>query len=85
MNGDERDALIKLKATFEERWKNHDKRSEEIWKEMQGNIKGIFSKLSILPCKIHEEKFKGHDKQIAWIWRLLIVLLIVFIGALSRS
>jgi len=80
VNGDERDRLIKLEATMKERWDNHDKRSDEIWKRIEGNIKGIFGKLDVLKCQTHAEKFNGHSKQIAYLWTLLVLMLSSCVG-----
>ena len=81
MNGEERDKLIALEAETKVRWDNHAQRSEEIWTQIQGQIKAIFCKLDNLQCQAHAEKHKGHNKQIAWIWGLMLLIL----GCLVRA
>ncbi len=79
MNGDDKkyfnERLVRLETLFKERWDNHDKRSEEIWKEMQGNIKAIFHKFGKLQCGVHIERMKGLDTQIVRIWALIILII----------
>ena len=87
MNGEERDELIKLKALTEEKWRSHDIRSEEIWKEIRGNIKGIFAKLDNLPCGSHTEKFAHMESSIARLWFgfTIVILVGIVLGIYAKA
>ena len=85
MNGDDKKYLEKmfegLNTRFEdwrdyteERWNSHDKRSDDIWKEIRTNISWIMSKISILPCEKHTERMKWHTKAITALWTVIIIL-----------
>ena len=80
MTDEERDRLIALETETKIRWDNHSKRSEEIWGQIQGQIKAIFCKLDKLQCQSHKEKLNGIDKQMACFWGILIIL----IGCMAR-
>ena len=84
MNGDEvkiiSNGLSALKATVEERWKAHDKRSEDIWGEMREDVRNINSKLDNLPCASHIEKLKSLGIRINWIYGLIGSLIILLVG-----
>jgi len=87
MNGEERDELIKLKALTEEKWRSHDIRSEEIWREIRGNIKAIFTKLDHLPCGTHTEKFKHIEGSIAKLWFGFVVVILsgIVLGIYAKA
>jgi len=80
MEQEERDRLTVIETETKIRWDNHDKRSEEIWKEVKGSIKAIFIKLDNLQCQTHAEKHRGHNKQITWLWRLGSAMVIAIIS-----
>ena len=75
MNQEEHDKLIALEAETKVRWDNHAIRSEEIWEQIQEQIKAIFCKLDGLQCQSHAEKHRGHNKQMACFWGVLIILI----------
>jgi len=84
MNGDDKkylsERLVKLETLFSERWDNHDKRSEERWKELQGNIKAIFSKFGKLQCDVHVERMKNIDSTMVKMWALIVLVLSGCVG-----
>jgi len=80
MEQEERDRLTVIETETKIRWDNHDKRSEEIWKEVKSSIKAIFIKLDNLQCQTHAEKHRGHNKQITWLWRLGSAMVIAIIS-----
>ena len=79
MNGEERDRLIKLETKFDERWDNHDNRSNEMW----GYITKQLAKLDDLPCKVNLEKIKGINIRFGLLWSVL-VLSIAILGFAIR-
>ena len=56
MNGQDKEfwekRLTKLETLFYERWQAHDKRSEEIWTEIKGDIEKIYSYFDKLQCRL---------------------------------
>ena len=80
MNQEEHDKLIALEAETKVRWENHAKRSEDIWGQIQGQIKAIFTKIDNLQCQTHAEKHRGINKQIAWLWSLIVLILSSCLG-----
>ena len=80
MDSNERDRLIRLEATMKERWDNHDKRSDEIWHRIEGQVKAIFIKINGLTCQTHREKFKSQEKQMNWLWKLVSGIVLSMIG-----
>ena len=73
MNGEERDRLIKLETKFDERWDNHDKRSDANW----SHIKKQLAKLDDLPCKVNLEKIKGINIRFGLLWSVLVLAVTV--------
>ena len=81
MNGKELEILQReftdLRARFEEKWDSHDKRSEEIWKEIKEDIVWMQGKISILPCEKIKERMKWHGRLIWTLWMVVVVAGIV--------
>jgi tetrahydromethanopterin S-methyltransferase subunit G len=77
VNGEERDRLIKLEATTEERWNNHDRRSDENWAYIKDKLDDIDSFIKNTPCKIHHEMLKSTNSKINWLWGLFVAILLI--------
>jgi len=81
MNGEERDRLTILETLFKsdskirkERWDNHDKRSEEIWKRIEKQL----TKLDLIPCAVNEEKIKSINNRITFMWVVIVLIVGIF-------
>jgi len=74
MNGEERDRLTVLETLFNERWNNHDKRSEEIWKKIEKQLE----KLDELPCAVNKEKFRSINNRITFMWVVIVLIVGIF-------
>ena len=83
MNGDDiynnlKTDLEVLKALFNERWDNHDKRSESIWEEIKDKLK----KLDDIPCEVHKERIRGVTSKVLFLeW---VVFVVVILGIILR-
>lgn len=82
--GSLRNELEVFKALFEERWNAHDKRSDEIWKEIKTHLGSISEHMSELPCKTMIERVSGHTQNFKWVWGLIIPVILTILGMALR-
>jgi len=84
LNGEERDRLIKLETKMDERWNNHDKRSDENWGYIKDQLTEINAFIRNIPCKAHHEMIKGNRDKLSLLWGLLVALLLSSLGMWIR-
>jgi hypothetical protein len=84
VNGEERDRLIQLETKMDERWNNHDKRSDENWEYIKDQLTDINFFIKNTPCKIHHEMLLGANSKINWLWGLLVALILSSLGMWIR-
>ena len=77
--------LARLETKFEERWNNHDKRSEERLDEIKGSMSRIELRLDKLPCFKHIEQIHKHESFISGATKALWVLYGLTLGALVKA
>ena len=65
--------VVELRTKAETRWDNHDKRSENIWKEIKENTAWLQSNIAKLPCRTHIETLNWHTKLLWTLWIVVIV------------
>lgn len=63
--------LVKLETQFNERWDAHDKRSDEIWKDIKSKIDRICNRTNDLP-----ERMKGMQTRISWLYFAFTIIVI---------
>ncbi len=60
--------LTILETMFKERWDAHDKRSEEVWGDLNKKIDGIFNRLNSLNCQAQAQRIKNVEANLGRLW-----------------